>query len=107
MLNIKRRVKGMKHTQGKWEITEQKDVKFGGKEYYIETKKPITLVATAYKEANAHLIASAPELLEACKKLLTVVKKFGIREPNNMTQGLEAIQDSERAIAKATGDKND
>ena len=40
-------------------------------------------------------------LIEALKELSFVVKKFGIREPNNLTRCLNAINNSKQAIAKA------
>ncbi len=67
----------MKHTQGKWEIEYDNT----GNGYYSEwysiftNEKHIARVGDCKKmidedKANAHLIASAPELLEACKHLL-------------------------------------
>lgn len=82
----------MKHAPGPWQISETR--KRGELEYDIEIKKPITLVATTWTEANACLIAAAPELLEACKAAL-----FELSGINN---GKECKQLGQ-AIAKAEG----
>ena len=54
-----------------------------------------------YKEENKKLQQINAELLEACKALLSVIKKFGFREPNNATSCLGSVTKAEQAIAKA------
>ena len=69
----------MKHTSGKWEVYQETDV------VYVATKiaEEMHIIATAEsqldglnndekikeQQANAHLIAAAPELLYALKKI--------------------------------------
>lgn len=63
----------MPHTQGKWEIIEYGDIirieckknKFSGR----SIAKLADFGLTKENKANAQLIASAPELLEACKSI--------------------------------------
>lgn len=71
-----------KHTPGPWRIAEN-----DGAYAYIKSgpgtnlMKPGQMVAKVwlqdadYNEANARLIAAAPELLEACKQLLTTLEE--------------------------------
>ncbi len=54
----------------------------------------------AEQEANAHLIAAAPELLEACQALLEATTEDGMTEA--MLLGC-AIEMAGNAVAKATG----
>jgi hypothetical protein len=51
----------------------------------------------AEQRANARLIAAAPELLEALKRLMS--------ETTTMQDALEAAQQARAAIAKAEGEK--
>ncbi len=65
---------GVKHTQGKWEINNQQELTG---DFVISTDNDLKIIATAHKtnqmedstfrheaEANAHLIAAAPDLLD-------------------------------------------
>ena len=54
----------MKHTPGPWEVLEVESVVGGGWDIVDEKGNSIF----TDNNANARLIASAPELLEACKK---------------------------------------
>jgi hypothetical protein len=57
----------MKHTKGPWKIDEYGD---------ISSSRGIKVVIDEnMKKANARLIASAPDLLEACKFTLTCIKE--------------------------------
>ena len=71
----------MKHTPGPWEVIEME----GSKDLYIESRHKkgwnefVFAEMISYgdagkeeQEANAQLIASAPELLEACKKAFSL-----------------------------------
>ena len=51
-------------------------------------------------EANAHLIAAAPELLEACKTALGSMQRYGIKQGSREEKEVFVI---EQAIAKAEG----
>lgn len=48
-------------------------------------------------QANAHLIAAAPQLLQACQKFVQWLNEGQPRQTQNV------LSDAERAIAKATG----
>lgn len=72
----------MKHTQGPWNITKGANVE-GDRFYgYIRETKTGYFVAELYRtssdeeaEANGHLIAAAPELLEACRLALNIIEQ--------------------------------
>lgn len=53
-------------------------------------------------DANAALIAAAPELLAACRTALSLIKAYWVEEHGNPVVGL-AWGEIERAIAKAEG----
>ena len=97
----------MKHTQGKW---LQKQVKAN------DRPGKVTLIHTDYKDghlgvatvnwtddeegqANANLIASAPELLKACKRARQAIG--GARRGANPAQS--EIEQLNKVIAKAEG----
>jgi len=52
-------------------------------------------------KANARLIAAAPDLLEACKRLLAVVEQLTLDSPL-ISDGHTAAKHARAAIAKAT-----
>ena len=100
----------MKHTPGPWEI-EQFNEDYVKKEGRLSIKK-IAIFCLGYqvatvigedwetRKANARLIASAPELLEACKYVLEMC--------NGHHDDIDIFKDGikgcvERAIAKAEG----
>jgi len=57
------------------------------------------------EEANARLIAAAPELLAACHSLLSILKDELEDDPNpsEMTSWLDAIDEASKVIDKAEG----
>jgi hypothetical protein len=82
----------MKYTPGPWRIDEQ-DI-FSGYEF---------ICTWSGRSSNANLIASAPELLEACKLMLIehqrVNEQFG-QSLNDNTPGMALAI---KALAKAEG----
>ena len=86
-----------KHTPGPWKM--DKDERVGGWAILQKETNPNS-ICMVRDEVNAQLIAAAPELLEALKELQFVIKKFGIREPNNLTQCFGAMDKAKRAINK-------
>lgn len=93
----------MKHTSGPWEVIEDNG------DYYVrgsgltiadctswdyQTRQPMCPAGVGEAEANAHLMAAAPELLEALKELLFA--------SNGLVE--EAYRrDARAAVAKAEG----
>jgi hypothetical protein len=77
--------KQTKHTAGPW--THYKDLQYG---WLIKDSNEKDL---EYNEANARLIASAPELLEGLKEAVEAFSSYGISE----VEHLKAV------IAKAEG----
>jgi hypothetical protein len=87
-----------KHTPGPWDIAK-------GKTYCaIRTDERVIadmrLVGLHHNEANARLIAAAPELLDALQAALEALRgSAGFDEINNAKKQVKA------AIAKATGEQ--
>jgi len=97
----------MKHTKGKWEVAGQDP------DIYIESglKTLCKLWGRGEEqEANAELIAAAPDLLEALLKAKELIKEWHNIGAGEMGDGLWAIYDSKspemkrinEAIKKAT-----
>lgn len=85
------------YTPGPWVVQETNFAQ--QKNVYAQTDKPP--IATVYgstgeNEANARLIAAAPDLLAALKECITAV---------DVTMYGMAIHNARAAIAKATGDQ--
>jgi len=70
----------MEHTKGIWKIKHTQNV-------FSETGRLVASCSghqqnfdeaqnTAENEANARLIAAAPDLLEACKEALSIIEKY-------------------------------
>jgi len=101
-----------KHTPGPWHHTgrEFNDVRDSDDELvavalHLRVGQPERSVQEA--EANARLIAAAPELLDALKKMESALAKcFG---PHKAEEGdrHRALAQARVAIAKATGETND
>lgn len=100
----------MKHTNGKWEVTPAFSTSGNGEWTVWERESGIYICETwtigdhpcAEEEANARLIAAAPELLEAAKKMREYLELVGC----GSYQGDMAMLDIIRAaIAKAEGEE--
>lgn len=93
----------MKHTPGPWFVDQYEDEE----SRHVITSKPDHLYV-AYtigglgkeQEANASLISAAPDLLEACKRLLDAFYEDPLE--NDTASAVELAYD---AIAKATGEE--
>ena len=85
-----------KHTPGPWQV---EDYTINRTMRAIGTNK--CTVAGAYAEADARLIAAAPDLLEALRALVADVDE---RDYKLHSSTLLAMMNAMRAIYKATGD---
>jgi len=87
-----------KHTPGPWKV--------GGTRITVYTQDGLT-IATAKRydgldaEANAQLIAAAPELLKACKSVIQWYEDSGNTDP--AIGSVELWSQCKKAIAKAEG----
>ena len=89
----------MKHTPAPWKISiHEKNVSVFSEGWGPIAQTIGDSVPKKEKIANAHLIASAPELLEVCEK--TVARLGQLIEPNMLENTI--MEDLEQAIAKAT-----
>ena len=101
----------MKHTPGPWKFgntSDDKKIILGGtSERYVcsvqiwQTPRRMGLTDEPERDANAHLIASAPELLEACKGMLKIYYDTNVSYRHEHEKRI-AYQ-CEQAIAKAEG----
>lgn len=89
------------HTPGPWELHESNAI-VGGKidDHRIWLRPVIARFETGVSEANAHLIAAAPELLEA---LLDLCHFGSIEATPDQIGIIQTIGKARAAIAKATG----
>ena len=98
-----------KHTAGEWYLGSGKDDKHnivtaeGNMIVFLDGRRP----AINENEANARLIAAAPEMLEACKEALDVMITAGICLEGYELWGKEKYDNKialiGQAIAKAEG----
>jgi hypothetical protein len=99
------------HTPGPWEVDEPHQVwaPSAGEYVAITQVEDRETIPRDQVEANARLIAAAPELLEAIKELLEVAdpdSSDGYEMEWQWRETLERAQDRARAaIAKATGEQ--
>lgn len=67
----------MEHTKGPWKLFE-KYIPYEYDYFYVKTKAKcicsISFTKDEEQRANAHLIAAAPDLLEACKATLEAIQ---------------------------------
>jgi hypothetical protein len=85
-----------KHTSGPWYAEDE----FNGNFYYVMGDGGI--IAEASGDANARLIAAAPDLLEALKLALATIERMAVQYgPFSSTSGTQDV--GRAAIRKATG----
>lgn len=94
-----------KHTPGPWQVGPVFD-NYGTLEVIIEHMTPagnlvvaVALGGLAGQDANAHLMAAAPDLLEALRDLEAMAERY--RPPGNSMP--DAQKKARAAIAKAEG----
>lgn len=90
----------MEHTKGKWEVeysanTTEKSLHFG-------TWLVGIVCHSNEREANAYLMAAAPDLLEACKSVLETWDRHNVPIDAYLSRDRQKIED---AINKAEGGK--
>ena len=100
----------MNHTKGKWEavISHKKDdyiIWAGDEGVFIATTQSVPPAAHETgmygKQANANLIASAPEMLESLKLILDECRAVTVTGFHNKLMNIWEM--AEKAIAKAEG----
>lgn len=98
-------MKEFKGTKGRWENVG--GVVFVGENIIADVFDGITEehkpMDNDVIKANSNLIASAPELLDSCINLLTLLTAFIEREDGNSTDFYEDVVNAEKAINKALG----
>lgn len=100
----------MKHTEGNWFIKRENGII----DVYSDSKRHKTIARVNYPignipvmgqedemDANAKIIAAAPDLLEALKKVMTWVHTH----PKKATIVQSVIDEADNAIKKATSSK--
>lgn len=92
-------MKTPKHTKGPW-VCVPKDGSDGWTGIYKEDKEGRELLADVHLEANAHLITTAPEMLEALELALNCLENL----PAKCTAERYAIEKLKAAIKKARGE---
>jgi len=102
----------MSHTPGPWEATRLEPDGFLIRQYGWEIRTPAWDVTTwiehgapIRKEEDAHLIAAAPDLLEAAEMACNVLAAINLREPEWLGVPM-AILKLQAAIAKVEGESN-
>lgn len=89
-----------KPTAGPWEVTES------GNDIEVmqeDGKSVATIISEPEQMANAHLIAAAPELLEAAKMALSTLKRVQEEEDGHLAMPWVEVQKLESSIDKAQG----
>jgi len=88
-----------KHTPGPWKAHATGFARSGSPEFEIHYSDDGECVAEiVHGEANAHLIAAAPELLEIARQVVEGYDEFDF--------DLQSVaREAKRAIAKATGEQ--
>ncbi len=87
----------MEYTKGEWKASEQEQ-DFYGKDYYAVRSihdGRIQRVADVWIEANAHLIAAAPDMYEALKSIVKDVDETGYCRVHHIVTGQQALAKAE------------
>lgn len=92
------------HTPGPWLIEDSNGFTIAARHTKGRVNIPVAYPAyTSEREANARLIAAAPDLLEACKDLNGYLNAVANQLPvSELSAVLEKVKRSADAIAKAT-----
>ena len=95
-----------KHTLGQWKLHDMESNVIVGKDHLTIADVNAKNRNEEENQANAKLIASAPELLEACKTVVKIGEKAKREkgydnEPGIWLEHIEAIRKMQKAIAKA------
>ena len=107
---------GMKHTPGPWTCKEAPHPQTDGVTGYTvqaDTENGVAIVAEIYprpylvvvREANARLIAAAPELLDALERMCDLFAEGVPPAMGPGSQGLDTLRKSCAALAKARGEE--
>jgi hypothetical protein len=90
------------HTPGPWRVIHKPEA-IGFAEYEVAWSDDGELVCdVVYEEADAHLIAAAPDLLDAVKSLLPWAESASYGGPDIAAD----IEQARTAIAKALGEEH-
>ena len=98
----------MKHTKGSWRYAAEKHCVPNAKTLGYGIFSGSNFIAFTKEEANAKLIATAPELLEVCKKAEIEVNKWHSmnvvdNDIPNEKNAWKCLKELQQAIAKAEG----
>jgi hypothetical protein len=101
-----------KFTKGPWRLDNDGDVCEASGITIAFPQKPdpdpeLDLLPIVEMDANAHLIAAAPDLYEALDTLTCVVGLTAIKYPGQLAVLQEAVDGARVALAKARGEVSD
>jgi activator of 2-hydroxyglutaryl-CoA dehydratase len=94
----------MKHTQGKWNVKEARENLNGLSSFvsYQVVNDDEVVIAKETTEANANLIAAAPEMLKSLKLILDECRAVTVTGYHNKLMNIWEM--AEETIAKAEGE---
>jgi hypothetical protein len=93
------------HTPGPWWLDDDGFVAAGSSDTYRTVADPRCMIATDMSgemDANARLIAAAPDLLAAARNAANVLAGLAIGDLDTVTRDSPALQQLRAAIAQAT-----